>query len=76
MHNMKNIFTEHPNSAGQSYSEHFWFALTIAGTCLVITIVATIHSMLPMIFKNTGSTLLQQLNSKIEARDNNSAEYN
>ena len=70
---MKNIFTEHQNSAVQSYTEHFWFALTIAGTCLVITVIATVHSLLPMIFKNTGSTLLQQLNNKIEARDNNSA---
>ena len=70
---MKNLFSEHPNSVGQSYSEHFLFALTIAGTCLVITIVATIHSVLPFIFKNTGSTLLQQLNRKIEARDSNSA---
>ena len=73
---MKNLFTEHPNSAGQSYTEHFWFALTIAGTCLVITVIASVHSLFPMIFKNTGSTLLQQLNSKIEARDNNSAKLN
>ena len=70
---MKNIFTEHPNSAGQSYSEHMFFALTIAVTCAVIVVMATIHSVLPFMFKNTGSTLLQQLNRKIEERDNNSA---
>ena len=66
----KNVFTEHPNSVNQTYLEHAVFALTIAGTCLIVTIVATVHSLLPMVFKNTGSNLLKKLNSKIEERDN------
>lgn len=58
---MKNIFTEHPESIGETYLQHMKYA-SIFGIKMVIGgLACIIHAFLPFLFKNTGSNVLLKL---------------
>lgn len=58
---MKNIFTEHPHSLGETYWQHFYHASRF-GTAMVIGgIACCIHALLPFCFKKTGSNYLLRM---------------
>ena len=44
---MKNIFTEHTSTVGETYFQHLWFALKVALKSMVVGIFFTIHAFFP-----------------------------
>jgi hypothetical protein len=58
---MKNIFTAHPNSIGETYLQHLKFASQFGGYMLLAGCACTIHAIFPFIFKDTGSTILLKM---------------
>jgi len=65
---MKNPFTEHPNSVGESYFNHMGHALTYFVKLLFITIVTFVHAFFPFLFVNTASTMIKKINKHLENR--------
>lgn len=58
---MKNIFTNHPHSVGESYFQHFFFALSFACKMLAAGVVCLIHAVFPFLFEKTGSNILMSI---------------
>lgn len=55
---MKNIFTEHPHSVGETYFQHLKFASLFAFRMIIGGFACLIHAFLPFVFKKTGSNML------------------
>ena len=47
---MKNIFTGHPSTVGETYLQHLWFALKVALKSMVVGIFFTIHAFFPCFY--------------------------
>ena len=62
--------SEHPASVNQTYWEHLQDALFFSFTAGKISIFLFIHALLPFLFTDTGSTLLDQLHQKMMAKKN------
>lgn len=70
----RSLFTEHPASVGESYTEHlaqasgFGFRMILGGlACLV-------HGILPFLFVKTGSNAIRELHTRmVTHRDRRSA---
>jgi hypothetical protein len=55
---MKNPFTVHPHSMGESYWKHFFFASLFGCSMLIAGVACILHAIFPFIFKTTGSNML------------------
>jgi len=55
---VKNFFTDHPRSIGESYFQHLFFATVFGLKMVVAGLACIIHAFLPFLFKNTGSNML------------------
>jgi hypothetical protein len=55
---MKNIFTEHPNSVGESYFVHLKFSCYFGLNMIAASLACLIHGIFPFLFKSTGSSIL------------------
>ena len=61
------LFTDHPESVGESYSEHLVTA-TGFGTRLVLTgLACLVHALLPFLFVKTGSQQIAALYERMVA---------
>jgi hypothetical protein len=61
------LFTDHPASVGESYSEHLMTAAGF-GTRLVLTgFACLIHALLPFLFVKTGSQQIAALYDRMVA---------
>jgi len=58
---MKNIFTEHPNSIGETYLQHMKFASIFGFHMLVGGLACIIHAIFPFLFPKTGSDYLLKM---------------
>ena len=58
---MKNIFTSHPQSVGETYLEHFKFASAFGMNMIVGGLACLIHAIFPFLFKKTGSDYLLKM---------------
>ncbi len=58
---MNQLFTKHPQSVGETYSEHFVVASGFAGSLLVAAVICAIHAVLPFMFEKTGSRMIAEL---------------
>lgn len=58
---MKNIFTEHPSSLGESYLQHMKFALIFGFQMIVGGLACIIHAIFPFLFQKTGSNFLLKM---------------
>ena len=58
---MKNIFTEHPHSIGESYFQHLKFAFTFGWKMVMGGSACMIHAIFPFLFQKTGSDILFHL---------------
>ena len=65
---MKNIFTDHPQSVGESYLEHFIFALSTGVKLILWGLIAIIHAIFPFTFKTFVSQRIIRLHDKIKSR--------
>jgi hypothetical protein len=69
---LKKIFidcwSEHPNSIGESYWEHFFYAFQLGSLLIKLGTMVLIHSIFPFLFKTTASEILFKVVDEIRAR--------
>ena len=69
-------FTDHPASVGQTYFEHFKFAINVSKSLLKAFSACLIHAVYPPLHRNTASATIAELHNRIaqrklsECRDN------
>ena len=62
----KNPFTEHPHSAGETYTEHMRVALGFFRQLFGASLAALVHAFLPMFHKTTASERVHCLHECLE----------
>jgi len=60
---MANIFTAHPASVGETYGQHFCFALNFGVRMTLGGLAAAVHALFPFLFITTASRTLDELNA-------------
>ena len=58
-------FQRHPSAVGETYWEHFCHALGFALRLFVAAGACLVHAILPFLFTNTGSTMINNLYSRM-----------
>jgi hypothetical protein len=66
--NLQNLFSEHPASVGESYSEHFAVAAGYSARLFAAALAAMVHSFFPFLFKNTASRAITEMHREIVRR--------
>ncbi len=61
-------FTDHPASVGQTYFEHFKFAVKVSASLLKAFSACLIHAVYPPLHRNTASATIAELHNRIEYR--------
>jgi len=69
----KHLFTDHPESVGESYFEHMNVALSFAGPLLAAGMAALVHAFLPFLFLTTASRTVKRLHARMTNRNPHSA---
>jgi hypothetical protein len=62
---LRELFTEHPASVDETYSEHMGVACTFAGRMFLAGIACFIHGFLPFLFVKTGSAAIEELHERM-----------
>ena len=62
---MKKIFTDHPASVGESYTEHMVSALSFSAAMFKAMACCTIHAFLPFLFETTGRRTISDLHTRM-----------
>ena len=65
---MKNIFTKHPNEAGETYLQHGCQSMRYSLTFLFLFGITFIHAILPFLFKKTASDIVCEMSEHMECR--------
>lgn len=55
------LFTRHPASVGETYTEHMQVAAGFGLRLLLASLACFVHALLPFLFKRTGSTAIHAL---------------
>jgi Family of unknown function (DUF6356) len=58
---VRNPFTAHPSSVGESYLQHGVFACRYGAKMTAGGIAAFVHGILPFLFRTTGSRVTREL---------------
>ena len=58
-------FRQHPSDVGETYLEHFRHALGFASRLFVAACACLVHAILPFLFTSTGSTMINNLYSRM-----------
>jgi|SRR5437764_470695 hypothetical protein len=58
---MKRFFTEHPATVGETYGEHFAFALGVGSRMVYGGLACMLHAVFPEFCKTTGSRTIREL---------------
>jgi hypothetical protein len=64
---MNKLFTEHPESVGESYVEHMGVAFGFGARMLVAGLACLVHGLLPFLFVKTGSRTITILHDRMVA---------
>lgn len=62
------IFLQHPHSIGESYLQHFHFAFRNGFSLLGAGMACLIHSVFPILFPSTASTIVEKFNQEMSLR--------
>ena len=62
---MKNIFTDHPNSVGESYFKHMFFAIKVGLKLILWGFEAIFHAIFPFMLKTYVSSSIKKLHDDI-----------
>ena len=60
---MRNPFTAHPASVGETYGQHFRFALAFGARMTLGGLAAAVHAIFPFLFITTASRAIEELNA-------------
>jgi len=74
---MKNIFTKHPNSIGETYFQHLLKGVSFSMKLILISLKVFIHAIAPFLFENSASDKVAELNDMLQKRKSqiNSDDY-
>ncbi len=64
------LFTDHPASVGESYTEHFGVASGFGVRMIAGGIGCILHAVLPFVHKTTGSDTIGALHAELVAKRN------
>jgi len=64
---MRNPFTAHPHSVGETYFEHGVFAGRYGVKMMLGGLAALLHGIFPFLFQTTGSRITRELNAALDA---------
>ena len=59
------LFTAHPASVGETWSQHARFAFSAAGRLVVAAMAAAVHALLPFLCQTTASRTIDSLHAEI-----------
>lgn len=59
------LFTEHPRSVGESYTEHLCTAMTFAVRMFLGGLACLVHALLPFLFERTASQCISELHDRM-----------
>ena len=62
---MFQLFTDHPRSVGETYSEHFMFASSFGARMVAGGLACFVHGFLPFLFVRTGSKTVLALHARM-----------
>jgi hypothetical protein len=65
---LKRLFTEHPESVGESYFDHMGVALSFAGPLALAAGAAFVHAFLPFLCVTTASSTVKRLYARMTNR--------
>ena len=60
-------FTEHPESVGETYGEHFGVAMRFSLSLFRAAFVCAVHAVFPWLFEKTGSRCITELHERMVA---------
>ena len=66
--NILKIFRNHPNSSGESYTQHLCKSLKYGFILLLLVPVTIIHGMFPFLFETTTSNFLKKIVEDVKER--------
>lgn len=58
---IKGYFTDHPESEGETYGEHFKVAMCVSRQLMGASIAAAVHALLPKFHETTASERIHSL---------------
>lgn len=58
---LRKIFKDHPQSVGETYTQHFSHALSFSGAMILGGVLCGIHAFIPVLFKTSGSRAVRSL---------------
>jgi hypothetical protein len=61
------LFTEHPQSVGETYAEHMVRASWFGGRMVLAGLACMVHALFPFVFVRTGSQAIEELNARMLA---------
>jgi len=64
---VRNPFTAHPRTVGETYLQHGLFACRYGAKMTWGGIAALIHAVFPFLFETTGSRITRELGETLEA---------
>ena len=62
---LRNLFTDHPASVGESYWQHLGAAWGFSWRMMVASLACLVHALLPFLFVKTGSQAITQLHDRM-----------
>ncbi|MGO1120090.1 DUF6356 family protein [Rhodovibrionaceae bacterium A322] len=62
---MFKLFTDHPQSVGESYFEHMGMAFSFGSRMFVTSLACLLHGFFPFLFVKTGSNLINTLHGEM-----------
>jgi hypothetical protein len=64
----RRLFTEHPESVGESYADHLWAAGGFGLRMVLGGLACLVHALLPFLFQRTASDCIADLHQRMVAR--------
>ncbi len=62
---LKSLFTEHPASVDETYTEHMAMAASFSARLFTGSLACCIHALFPFLFVTTGSSIIAELNERM-----------
>lgn len=66
--NLKELFTEHPNSVDETYFEHLLYATVKGLTLILLGLIGIIHAIFPFLFVFTVSRAVSKMGKEVDER--------
>ena len=62
---MKELFTDHLETVGETYGQHFTHALSFSFAMFFASLACLVHAFLPFLFERTGSSMITRLHDRM-----------